>query len=164
MHWKVQALVNNGCASLEKENFAQAITCFEKAIELSPDMSELYAYLGEACYWNREYDRALDAFKRRDELVLQADPLTPYIEGYRGCIFRQKENDPEASLLLKKAVSQNVKDPEIHYQLGILYMREGKFPEALKIFKQMDRLEPSFYYRKIRRLMEELRAFQIRSI
>lgn len=157
MQWQVQHLINRGARYIERQEFSRALECFGKAADLCPAAGEIQAYLGETYYLNREYGKALEAFARRDELVLQADNLTPYVEGYRGCILLEQKNYHGASLLLKKAVDRKIKDPEIYYNLGVLLMMEQKLPEAIGMLKKIDQLEPSFYSRKIQKLMEQLR-------
>ena len=156
MNIKAQNLVNRGYSLIEQGRFAQAVEILQKAIELAPNESELYAYLGEAFYLNGQYQEANAAFAHRDELVLANDPLTPYIEGYRGCIYFRQGDITRASDLLEKAISNRVKDPEIYYNLGIVRMLEGKPAEAARSLKEISPLDPSFFYRKINALIQRL--------
>jgi tetratricopeptide (TPR) repeat protein len=58
-----------GKALLEAEQFAEAIPAFERAIELNPQFSKAYQYLGE-CYARLEQrDKALEVFLRGYEVA-----------------------------------------------------------------------------------------------
>lgn len=156
MSWKIQVLLNKGYTCIEKGLFAEATTIFEELIALSPQNSEYYAYLGEAYYLNTEYEKALQAFEKRNELVLQADPLTPYIEGYKGCIYLRQQRYLQAEKLLQTALRQNIRDPEIYYQAAVLCLLRGDTSQAHKILEQIDKLDPSFCYKKIKTLLNEI--------
>ena len=104
MSWKIKNLLNKGYSQVEEGKFGEATETFRKLAELSPDNSEFCAHLGESYFLNKEYDKALAAFQRRDEIVLSSDPLTPYIQGYRGCVFFEQGNYEQAKTLLGLAV------------------------------------------------------------
>ena len=158
MNWKVQQLVYKAYDEIEKGAYEKAIHHLQKAILRDAENPELYAYLGEAHYHQRDFKNAEEAFAKRDELLLKQNSLTPYIEGYRGCISLENNDREKAQILLEKAVQQNVEDPEIHYKLGILYYQQGKMSEALAVLAKLDKFDPSFYYRKIQSLVKEIKS------
>jgi Flp pilus assembly protein TadD len=152
----MQNLLNKGCKQIEQGDFSQATVTFEKLLELHPTNNEFCAYLGEAYFLNQEYEKARATFKHRDDLVLQNDPLTPYIEGYRGCILFEEQKYEQALPYLEQAIAKQIKEPEIYYRLGILYMIRGQLAQAHKILQQIDQIDPAFSYRKIKKLNEEI--------
>lgn len=156
MNWTTQLLLNKGCNQIEQGDFLGATVTFENLLSRHPANSEFCAYLGEAYFLNKQYDKALAVFQQRDALVLQNDPLTPYIEGYRGCILFEQKNYEQARAYLEQAIEKQTKDPEIFYRLGMLYMLQGQQAKAYDILQQIDQLDPSFSYRKIKQLMEEI--------
>lgn len=156
MKWKIQALLNKAYSQLEENKSGEGVATFENIVTLAPEQSEFYAYLGEAYFLNQEYDKAWQAFAQRDKLLLQADPLTPYLEGYRGCILVEKHEYEKARPLLESAVAKEVKEPEIYYYLGMLYMLEGKLAKAREIIAKIDSMDPAWSYRRICRLLQEI--------
>ena len=152
----VQSLIHKACSCIEKGDYSRAVQHFEKAVGFDPNNSELYAYLGEAYFLHGQYDEAKIAFDRRDELVLQNDPLSPYVTGYRGCIMLNCGEIDRARSMLEESYAKQAKDPELLYHLGILRMLQGSREDSRHFLRKIDALDPSFYYRKIETLIKRL--------
>lgn len=155
MIFSVQTLINKGYNFIEKGEFSQAVTIFEKALKLDQKNHELLAYAGEAYYLNRQYKEAINIFDKREEYAPRNDPLAPYIQGYRGCILIAQGKEEKGMKLLEQSISKDVKDPELFYTFGMGKMKHHQ-KNAAKYLKIVNKLDPSFYHKKIRRLMEEI--------
>jgi len=149
---RTEILINKGYAAIEEGNYQSAVAQFEKATTISPSNSELYAYLGEAYFLNKEYEKARKALDKRDEIVLGEDQLTPYVIGYRGAILLAQGEVDKAQPLLEKAIAAQVHDPQIYYDFAMLKLIKKEFLEANKLLKKIEAYDPTFYYRKIREL------------
>lgn len=111
--------------------------------------------MGEAYYLNKEYDKAKQVFNEREKLAPENDLLAPYIEGYRGCIHRSQGREEKGMKLLEQAIDKDVKDPELFYSFGMGKMMQNE-KSAQKYLKMVNKLDPSFYHKKIRGLMEQI--------
>lgn len=158
MHWKSQSLVNKAYSLIENNNYSEAIVLIKDAIEISPQESELYAYLGELYYLNKDLEQAEQAFQKREEVILQSNPITPYVQGYRGCIEVEKGNYENAHRLLETALEQDVKDPEIFYSLSKLHLIKEESDKSWHYLKEVYKLDPSYSFRKIQELIQAIKT------
>ncbi|NUM35307.1 MAG: tetratricopeptide repeat protein [Candidatus Brocadiae bacterium] len=153
---RAEALVNKGYSCLEKGDYGDAVKFLKQVVELSPNNPEYYAYLGEACFFNKEYEQAQDAFDKRERLILQNSFLNSDVQGYRGCILLEQGDIEKAEALLKEAVEKKVQSPQIYYSLAMLFLRKKNFQEAKKVLKKIESMDPFFYYRKIKDLLNQI--------
>ena len=156
MAMRGETLVNKGYSALEKGDYTKAVDFLEQALKSSPETPEYYAYLGEAYFFNKQYNQAQETFAKRDELILKNSFLDSEIQGYRGCILLEKGEIEKAEILLKEAIEKKVQSPQIYYSLAMLYAQKENFQEAKKILKKIENLDPFFYYRKIKDLVKQI--------
>jgi superkiller protein 3 len=106
----------------------QAEPYLRKSVELNPDQSAAYYYLGLIAEGKGQDEQAITTFKD----VLRRDPN--YAPGYEamGRILLKEQKFPEAQQALEKAVLLNPSSVKAHYQLGILLGRTGKQEDAKK--------------------------------
>lgn len=124
-------------------NYNQAIEEYQKAIEITPNLTFLYISVGanyrrlafdSTINAEREalYDQALEFFAKAARLNTQLqilDPI-PYIAIAK--TYSQKGDFFAAALNIKKALSFDISNADIHGQLGIIYFKsrnyEGSIP------------------------------------
>ncbi|HCM96255.1 MAG: hypothetical protein A2X25_14900 [Chloroflexi bacterium GWB2_49_20] len=123
--------------------YKQAIEEYQKAIQITPNLTFLYISVG-ANYRrlafdstipperNALYDQALEYFSKAARLNTQLqikDPI-PYIAIAK--TYSQKGDFFAAALNIKKALSFDISNADIHGQLGIIYFKsrnyEGSIP------------------------------------
>jgi len=168
-----EVLTNLGIAFLKKNNPAQAQTYFKQAIGLNPNNSLARSYLqtnptagttppppvtvGAApptesktqatALVNQAKGQLTANPAKAQQLLEQAAALDPtnYDALYQiGRILTFKKDYSGAVLQYQKAINLNSKIPEIHFNLGYIYMTQGNFDQAIKYFDSCQALSPSF--------------------
>ncbi len=163
-----EVLTNLGIAFLKKNNPAQAQTYFKQAIGLNPNNSLARSYLqtnptagavpagaGPAAEAKTQANTLVNQAKgqltanpaKAQQLLEQAAALDPtnYEAPYQmGRILTFKKDYSGAVLHYQKAVKLNAKIPEIHFNLGYIYMSQGNYDQAIQSFDSCRALSPPF--------------------
>ena len=168
-----EVLTNLGIAFLKKNNPAQAQTYFKQAIGLNPNNSLARSYLqtnppagaappppvapgaGPTAEAKSQAATLINQAKgqltvnpaRAQKLLEQAaalDPTNYEIPYQLGRVLTFKKDYSGAVLHYQKAIQLNAKIPEIHFNLGYIYMSQGNFDQAIKSFDSCRALSPPF--------------------
>jgi Tfp pilus assembly protein PilF len=168
-----EVLTNLGIAFLKKKNPAQAQIYFKQAIGLNPNNSLARSYLqtspttgatppppvsaaaGPPAEAKTQANTLVNQAKgqltanpaKAQQLLEQAAALDPtnYEAPYQmGRILTFKKDYPGAVLHYQKAINLSNKIPEIHFNLGYIYMSQGNFDQAIKYFESCRALSPSY--------------------
>jgi hypothetical protein len=95
---------DRGCDRMQEKKLAEAIRCFEKAIELYPGYPEAHCNLGN-CYDDLgQPDRALELYD--EALNCDPDPVTAANILNEMAVFHRKAGDGRASFFLEKAMAK----------------------------------------------------------
>jgi tetratricopeptide (TPR) repeat protein len=106
--------------------YEQALTEFERAIQLQPSNGTAYIWLGKAYEDNNQLDQARMAFLKAVEV--EPGYFRPYQD--LGAFYEQRSNFSEAAKYLKKAVELAPGEPTLHWGLGQIYQDLGQFGAA----------------------------------
>lgn len=156
MGFRTQWLVIQSYDALENGKPQESIAILQKANAIAPKDADIYAYLGEAYFWNHQYSEALKSFQQREQLLQnRSDPFAPYLQGYRGCILAEEGKLDEAQPLLQQSLEQGGQEPHFYYSLAKIKLSQGNYIEAKKLFEKIEQLDPCFYYRKLRKLLKK---------
>jgi eukaryotic-like serine/threonine-protein kinase len=168
-----EVLTNLGIAFLKKNNPGQAQTYFKQAIGLNPNNSLARSYLqtsptsgaappppvpaaaGPPAEAKTRANTLVNQAKgqltanpaKALQLLEQAAVLDPtnYEAPYQmGRILTFKKDYPGAVRHYQKAIGLNNKIPEIHFNLGYIYMSQGNFDQAITYFESCRALSPPF--------------------
>ncbi|MCO4783056.1 MAG: tetratricopeptide repeat protein [Candidatus Cloacimonetes bacterium] len=150
----------------------KAIQYFQKTLDLQPNHAESYFNLSSAFFRLNQKDRAVQylqeclrlspnhpkALLRTAELDLnsgrQRDAITAYanylkvkpfdlnVRAKLGGIYFQQGLDENAKVELKKAI-RKVHKPEVYYQLGVIYHRQGNLKAAQFYYNKALKLDPN---------------------
>jgi len=100
--------------------------------------------LGMAYYFQRDYDRAIDQFKK----TLELDPDFPPVHQFLPAAYEQKGMYDEAFAAFKKAMSLSGRDPQHAIGgLGHLYAVTGRKTEAQEQINELKQLSQQRYVR-----------------
>jgi len=127
-------------------NYTQAIEEYKKAIEITPNLTFLYISVGAnyrrlafdnniTAERNALYDQAIEYFAKAARLnsgLLIQDPI-PYIAIAK--TYSQKGDFFAAALNIKKALSFDVSNADIHGQLGIIYFKSRNYEGSIPALK-----------------------------
>jgi len=122
-------------ADLKAKDYAGAVESANKALELAPDESDMYAVLFDAYSATGDKAKAAEAKKKMpaDAGVLFNDAVKLLNAG----------KDAEAEPLLRQAIAANDKFGQPYYELGMVYIRMNKMAEAKQNLLKYLELEPN---------------------
>jgi tetratricopeptide (TPR) repeat protein len=121
-------------AQLRAKDYAGAIESANKALELAPDETDMYAIQYEAYKATGDKAKAAEVKKK-----LPADAASAFNDAVK---LLNEGKDAEAEPLLKQAIAANDKFSQAYYELGMVYVRSGKMAEAKKNLLKYLELEP----------------------
>ena len=109
-----------------------AITHFQKAVEIKPDYSEAYNNLGNALLQEGRVDEAITHYQK----ALEIKP--DYAEAYSnlGNALLQKGRVDEAIAHFQKALEIQPEYAKAHYNLGNALLQKGRVDEAIAHFQE----------------------------
>lgn len=159
---------NEGAALSNRGDSAGAMAKFEEAVALKPTLTAGWMALAKVAVKEKKYQRAIEAAKKALEIDDEdPDMWTALFNSYTA--LGDKENaaiakkkmpanasalfneaarlinegkDAEAEPVLKKAVSADEKFAIAWYELGMVYARTGKSPEAKEALTKYLELDP----------------------
>jgi S1-C subfamily serine protease len=138
-----------GILAREGQRWDEAITCFNKAIELNKRHEGAYIELGYAYYRKNDFEKEYAAYQKALEInENNVDALYSL-----GTNMESRGKYSEALPYYEKALLLDPKDKELLYQLGISYLAQGKKDKAMDManrLKQYDRGQAEL----LRRLIE----------
>ena len=120
---------------LRKKEYAPAIEAANKALELAPDETDMYAILNEA------YTATGDKAKASAASAKMPKDASQLFNDAAHLINAGKDADAEP--LLKQAIAANDKMAVAYYELGMLYVRTQKNAEAKTNLNKYLELEPN---------------------
>jgi tetratricopeptide (TPR) repeat protein len=122
--------------------YDRAIEEFKKALELDPDIPEVYCSLGSAYLGKGKLEEASNSYKQ----VLSMNPSSN-IRGVAnlclGIIYTERKKFAEAVKSFEEAVRLIPDKAEAHYRLADIYVQQGKFDLAIPEYKRAIELDPN---------------------
>ncbi|MDX1961314.1 MAG: tetratricopeptide repeat protein [Leptospiraceae bacterium] len=162
-----------GIASLSVRNYPQAISNFQKAIELQKDSSTAHSNLAQAYYLQNEMEKAEEAHATALELA-PFNPITRinfgvflvkqkkfqqakevlytvvgenktmyYAELYLGIAHYHKEEYNMALIHLNRGIAINPDYYDLYYYRALVYYKRGEYSSSLEDLKTVDKLYPT---------------------
>ncbi|HTX80432.1 MAG TPA: tetratricopeptide repeat protein, partial [Longilinea sp.] len=125
----------NGYVQEAFGNYNEAITQYQKAADIAPNLTFLYLYIGYNYRQLRQWQTALDSFNKAiniDEQLALHNPL-PYLA--KAKVYTQRGDAGDmflAALDVRAALGYNPDNPDIYGELGVVYFKarnyEGSIP------------------------------------
>jgi tetratricopeptide (TPR) repeat protein len=115
-----------GTTKLMVSDFSGALVDLQKAVELNPNLPEVYAYYGTALLSTGDQAGALEAFKR----ALQDDPNNFESNLRMGMLLRKDEDFDGALPYLKHALEIRPGDLGVRYQIASMELARGNVEQA----------------------------------
>lgn len=127
-----------------EQRFSDALSCFRKALELSPKSVKIENNLGLSYQAMNQADAAVAAYRQaiewQDEGPREQLSEQPLLN--LGIVLLHRGDLAEAHTLLTKASALAPNDPGIHEQLGHLYLQKGDYEGAEQELKRACELDP----------------------
>ena len=129
----------NGSMLISQSKYDDAIQCFDKVIELSPDFAGGWTFKGVALLEQGKYDEAMQCFDKAIELA--PDYEVPW-ENKGTVLYKQGKYD-EAMQCFDKAIEANsqIADGAFYYKSKILY-NQSKYDEVIQCCQKSLALHP----------------------
>ena len=131
---------NLGLLAARNGRTDEAVSHFQRALNLNPDHSIALDNLGSAYRQQKRWDDA----RKTDERALNVNPDDAEANYGLGMVFAQNDDTARAFDSLHKALKLRPDYPEALNNLGILYLRTQRRDEAVASFEQCIRVAPAF--------------------
>ena len=132
-----------GLILVEQKKTEQAMTYYEKGVQIDPSYGMIYNNIGLLLFENKTKDN----IKKVENLYKKAitlDNKIPEPHNNLGSLYDFIDKIDEAINCYKKAIDINPRFAYAHHNLGSAYVSIGKFEEAKKHFKESLKLNPNF--------------------
>jgi len=129
---------NWGTVLRDKGALEEAVSCFQKAIQLNPDNANAYHNLGNVLTDLGRIEGAIRCYQKSVEI----NPSNKVHYKSLGNALREKGELEEALNILSLALDRFPEDPEIHYSLGAALKAKGQLDEAAKCYRKAIQLNP----------------------
>ena len=130
-----------GTTRLQAQEFPAALTDLTKAVELNPNLPEVYAYYGQALLRTGDPVRAADAFRK----ALAANHNDYQANMQLAVLLKEEAKMADARQLLQYALQIRGGDIGARYQLATIDMsEEGKDDSARRQLEQIVKEAPEF--------------------
>lgn len=132
------ALYNRGNILSSFKRYRQAVNSYDQAITASPGYAEAFNNRGLAFYELGLFDQALKNYDSAISLKADyADALSN-----RGNVLKALKRFDEAEKSFERALTVRP-DAKIYYNLGVLFIVEGRWQDAIDRFERALALEPN---------------------
>ncbi len=131
---------NLGVTLMDKGDYAEAISEFQKALQLRPDSAAAHNNLGISLYGQGEIQKAVNEYKAA--LMLKPDHVNAHMN--LAMAFYQ-QGDLEASIShLRDALRLQPKLAYAHYQLALALKKQGNVEEAKSHYESAIQINPAY--------------------
>jgi len=171
----VENLLYLGNSFYHRKNPEEAVDCYEKSVQINPNIAVSHYNLGNLFYdferyteAEREYKEAIRISPEDTEAHVSLGNLLKeerryneaekeYKEALRinsdlaiahnalGILYRYLKNYPEAEKEYREALRSNPFDAKNHIKLGNSLKQSGNYPEAEKEYREAIRIKPDHY-------------------
>jgi tetratricopeptide (TPR) repeat protein len=135
-----EARLMMGTARLMIRDFPGAITEFERAIQLNPDLPTLRALYGKALLNQGDRERAAKAFQ--EELAKNPNDFESNL--YLGLSLKEDQSHEEALKYFQRAASLRPRDLNVSYNIATVKLAMGETVEAQQILERVVKEAPKF--------------------
>ncbi|HGE71028.1 TPA: tetratricopeptide repeat protein [Candidatus Poribacteria bacterium] len=138
---KAKEMYNKGCLAMESNKIDEAISAFNSALEIKPDMVEALFNLGNCYRIKRDIQKQIYYFE--ESAKLNPDLLNLYYN--LGLAYIDAGMYLNARYALEKAVEDNPTFKDAHFSLGRVYYKDGRYADSCKEFMKCLELSPNWF-------------------
>jgi tetratricopeptide (TPR) repeat protein len=129
-----------GTTKFMVSDFSGALEDLQKAVDLNPNLPDLYSYYGQALLVTGDQAGARKAFERE----LQIDPNNFDSNLRMGVLLRQDEQNDEALKYLQHALQIRPGDFGVRYQIAAIEISKGEIDRAQQDLESLVKDVPQF--------------------
>jgi tetratricopeptide (TPR) repeat protein len=127
-----------GISHLKKEQIDDAISDFDKAIELNAGFAAAYVYRGIAHYKQGQFDQAISDYDK----AIEINPEYAEVYYNRGDAFGKQGQFDQAISDYNKAIEINPEHAEAYLGRGLAYDEKRRYNQAIADFNKAIELNP----------------------
>ncbi|HEV8368981.1 MAG TPA: tetratricopeptide repeat protein [Pyrinomonadaceae bacterium] len=132
-------------ADISLGDLDEAITLCEEALKLDPNFAEAYATIGAALeHTEQRQSEAISAYQS----AIQIDPKLFRVYDSLGQLFLNLKDEKSAEKIFRQGMAADPKHMSGRFQLGRLFVQQGKLVEARQLWNERtsdeDRFQPTF--------------------
>jgi len=128
-----------GNALMDQEKFGDAISMYQKALELQPDLAVAHYNMGNALKKQGRIDEALTRYFKA--VALEPNVAEPYYN--MGNTFKDLGKTSEAVFCYRKAIELKPDYAEARCNLGLALQEKGDLAEALRHYEKTTQIMPN---------------------
>ncbi|HEY3834929.1 MAG TPA: tetratricopeptide repeat protein, partial [Bryobacteraceae bacterium] len=129
-----------GATKLQARDYPAALTDLAKAVELHPNLPDVYAYYGQALLRTGDSPAATEAFRRE----LTANPYDFTSNLQLAVLYKEDDKIDDALKCLRRALQVRPNDIGARFQLASIDLHEGKLEEARRALDAIAKEAPNF--------------------
>jgi tetratricopeptide (TPR) repeat protein len=129
-----------GTTKMNAQEFSEALVDLKKAVELNPQLPDVYSYYGLALLTTGDMAAAANAFRKE----LETNPNDFVSNLQLGVIFKQDQRYEEARASFERALRVRPGDPGVRYQMATLDLTNGKLAAACSKLERLIKETPQF--------------------
>jgi len=129
-----------GTTKFMVNDFSGALADFQKAVELNPNLPDVYSYYGLALLSTGDQAGAEKAFQRE----LKSNPNNFDANLRMGVLLRQDDQNEQALKYLQHALEIRPGDPGVRYQIAALELSQGQVEQAARDLQSLIKDAPQF--------------------
>jgi tetratricopeptide (TPR) repeat protein len=131
---------SQGLSHLKKGQIDDAVSAFNRAIELNPGNSVAYFSRGRAYYRQGKMDNAISDYNR----AIEISPEFTAAYQNRGYAYYSIDNYEKAISDYDRAIAINPEDAETYNMRGIAYFKQDKIEKAVSDYNKALEISPEF--------------------
>jgi tetratricopeptide (TPR) repeat protein len=109
----------------------------KRAAALEPASGAVFRYLGDCYAKIGDVDAAIAAYKK----AIKHNPSDAASSSAMGCLFAEQEENPDIALMFcQESIQLAPENGLFWYRLGQLHLKQNRLDDALKAFKEAERL------------------------
>jgi tetratricopeptide (TPR) repeat protein len=129
-----------GTTKLNARDYPAALADLSKAVQLNPNLPEVYGYYGQALLRTGDPASATDAFRK----ALTANPYDFTANLQLAVLLKEDDHLDEASTCLRRALQVRPGDLGARYQLATIAVRQEKLDTARRDLQLIVKESPAF--------------------
>ena len=147
---KVQQFLIGGDIFYHQKNYQQAISYYQKAIELDPNSAESYGRRGFVYYMQGNMDRAISDYSK----AIQINPNDKNAYHFRGLAYTDKGNYDQAISDFTKSIElEPYACIQAYENRAAAYAKKGNYDQAISDYNKVIKINPNlayiYYYRGV---------------
>ncbi len=141
-----RSYINAGITHFAKNKSQEALSFFQKAIELNPEDSDLNYFIGICLNNIGNYQGAMESFTK----ILETEPWNIPTKLKMAIIFHNLKMWDNAEEIHRSILEKNPGFADVHYHLGLSLMSQSKTEEAAESFEQALKINPDYTGAKLK--------------